>query len=341
MPSVSIIIPVHRGGKNFSACLRSLRELNPAPMEIIVVVDGHDDGSAAAAERLGARIMLLPNRSGPAAGRNMGAKAAKGEILFFIDADVTVYPNALESVETAFGSCPDLAAVIGSYDASPFETNFLSQFKNLLHHYTHQRGSDEASTFWGACGAIRRAAFFSVGGFDDKAYSTPSIEDIDLGYRLKRSGKRIRSLKKLHVKHLKRWNLRSLLKADFFYRALPWTALIIKEGRVLNDLNVSISERINLVLSYIVLLSLVGSLLTSWFIALTAYSGMVLLYRNRSFYTLLFRVRGIAFLGKSLVFHWFYYLYCGIAFLTGLCIYLFGNGPLSDRPFFKRDAPYE
>ncbi len=49
---------------------------------------------------------------------------------------------------------PDLAAVFGSYDDEPAAPNFLSQYKNLFHHFVHQQGSAEASTFWSGCGAI-------------------------------------------------------------------------------------------------------------------------------------------------------------------------------------------
>jgi hypothetical protein len=59
---------------------------------------------------------------------------------------------------------PDLVALFGSYDDAPAATNFLSQYKNLLHHYMHQTAREEASTFWGACGAIRREVSLAVGG---------------------------------------------------------------------------------------------------------------------------------------------------------------------------------
>ena len=126
---------------------------------------------------------------------------------------------------------PGLAAAIGSYDDAPGETNFLSQYKNLLHHYVHQTGNPEASTFWGACGAIRREVFLTMGGFNEE-YSRPCIEDIELGYRLKRAGFTIRLEKELQIKHLKRWDIVSLVKTDFFSRALPWTALILEIQRV-------------------------------------------------------------------------------------------------------------
>ena len=57
----------------------------------------------------------------------------------------------------------------------------VSQYRNLLHHFVHQHGHAEASTFWAGCGAIRRAAFDAVGGFDAARFPRPSIEDIELG----------------------------------------------------------------------------------------------------------------------------------------------------------------
>ena len=47
-----------------------------------------------------------------------------------------------------------------------------------------------------------------MGGFDE-GYHEPTIEDIDLGYRLKKAGYRIQLVKELQVKHLKRWEFLS------------------------------------------------------------------------------------------------------------------------------------
>ena len=203
----------------------SNRSVGNRPVEIIVVSDGDSDGSWRLAEAYGTRLIRLPQSGGPAKARNIGAKSASGDILFFVDADVEVHPDTLSKVVRSFEANPNLAALIGSYDDAPGAPNFLSQYKNLIHHYTHQKAPLEASTFWGACGAVRRHVFEEVGGFDE-SYRRPCIEDIELGYRLKYAGCQIQLRSDIWVKHLKRWTPKSLLRADIFYRALPWTDLL-------------------------------------------------------------------------------------------------------------------
>ena len=172
VPTVSVIIPVHNGGDKFRRCLLSVKALRTSPAEVIVVADGNSDGSWKLAEEFDMRVLKRPVSGGPARARNLGAQHAKGDILFFIDADVTVPDDTIEQVLNSFQNDPELDALIGSYDDEPFESNFLSQYKNLLHHYVHQTSNKEASTFWGACGAIRRDVFVKMGGFD-KGYRRP------------------------------------------------------------------------------------------------------------------------------------------------------------------------
>jgi glycosyltransferase involved in cell wall biosynthesis len=315
-PRFSIIVPVHNGGKRFRRCLLSLAALESPPAEIIVVADGETDGAWRMAEAIGAQALKVPVTGGPARARNLGARAAKGDILFFVDADVTVPRDAVGQIAAAFQSNPELTAVFGSYDDEPFETNFLSQYKNLLHHYVHQTANREASTFWAACGAIRREVFLAMSGFDE-GYRRPSIEDIELGYRLKRAGYNIGLLKALQVKHLKRWNVRSLLKADFFCRALPWTALILSAGPFIDDLNLKISNRISVILIFLLLLALLGA----WFVPSVMVFAMVvavaLLAFNWPLYRFFYDKRGFGFAIKTIPWHWFYFLYSGLAFMIG------------------------
>ncbi|GAB4258442.1 glycosyltransferase family 2 protein [Deferrisoma sp.] len=315
---VSVVVPVRNGGEAFRGCLESLVACRPPPDEIVVVADGDSDGSWRLAEALGARVVRLPVPRGPAAARNAGAKVAQGDVLFFVDADVAVHPDAVGRVLALFEEAPsDLAACFGLYDDEPAEPNFLSQYKNLQHHWVHRTGNPEASTFWSGCGAVRRSAFEAVGGFDE-GYRRPSIEDIELGYRLREAGYRVRLDKGLLAKHLKRWDIRSHLKAEIFGRALPWTDLILRRGRFVNDLNLEWSERASAAAVWGaaagVILGLSGQP-AAWAGAGASVGAVLVL--NRDFYAFLLRRRGPRFLAKALAWHWLYYLYASLAFGVG------------------------
>ncbi len=322
--SVSIVIPVHDGGDALRVCLESVAACRPQPLEVVVVDDASGDDSARLAAAVGARCLHLSDRAGPAGARNRGAEIARGDIVFFVDADVALAADAVAEVLGAFRDEPHLAAVFGSYDDAPAAGNFLSQYKNLLHHYVHQSAREEASTFWAGCGAIRRSVFAAVGGFDE-SYRRPSIEDIELGGRLRRAGYRIRLRKSLQAKHLKRWTAGSLLRSDVCDRALPWTALLLREnGGLPDDLNLRWSSRISAAAAWALLAALAAS---CWWPGLwPAVAGMtaLLLVLNAPLYLFLARRRGLGFALGSIVWHWLYYLYSTAAFVAGLGFFLAG-----------------
>jgi glycosyltransferase involved in cell wall biosynthesis len=248
--SISVVIPVHNGGGSLDRCLASLGASQAPPLECIVVDDGSTDGSAEIAVRHGAKVLSTGGRSGPARARNIGAKAACGDIVFFVDSDVCVRPDTLSKIVAEFGRDSGLDALMGSYDDSPSEKNFVSQYRNLMHCFVHQRSKREATTFWAGCGAIRRQVFLDFGGFDER-YGSASIEDIELGYRLSRAHRKLVLRADLQVKHLKHWSLRGMMKADFYNRALPWSELSLRSGRMPNDLNLAISQRISVAVVFI------------------------------------------------------------------------------------------
>jgi glycosyltransferase involved in cell wall biosynthesis len=332
--TVSVIIPVYNGGENFRQCLSSLALAAPFPYEVIVVADGDTDGSWRLAQEFGAKVIRVSVAGGPAKARNLGAKAAQGDILFFVDADVAIRPDTISQVAIAFEQQPELAALIGSYDDAPGTSNFLSQYRNLFHHYTHQTSRQEASTFWGACGAIRRDIFMAIGGFDE-SYRLPCVEDIELGYRLKRAGYNIQLHKTIQVKHLKRWGVISLLRADIFYRAIPWTALLLRERQFANDLNLQVSNRISVVLVY----ALLGSLVAAWWwsgaLIVACWLSLALFALNASVYQFFQEKRGIVFAAKTIPWHWLYYFYCGFAFALGLARHLLAQHVWSQKVFGK------
>ena len=250
--SVSVVIPAHDASRFLDACLAHLEASTVAPLECIVVDDGSTDDTAAIAHRHGVTVLSTDGRRGPAHARNLGAGYARGDVLFFLDADVCVHPGTLHAVVASFEEDPALDALMGAYDDAPESAEFLSQYKNLMHAFVHQRGRRAASTFWSGCGAIRRDVFLDHCGFDE-SYDRPAIEDIELGYRLVRAGRKIVLDPELTVKHLKKWTFWGLVKSDIFDRGIPWTELILRDRCMPNDLNVHLSQRVSVALVFMLL----------------------------------------------------------------------------------------
>lgn len=324
-PSISVIIPVHGIEEAFRACLMSVIRLDPPPLEVIVVADG-DECSARLAESMECRVIRIPVAGGPAAARNRGADHAVGDVLFFLDADVTASQNAIERVTTHFQEYPDTAAVIGSYDDQPGQSNFLSQYRNLFHHYVHQQAGAEVSTFWGACGAIRKDVFLHTGGFDEQ-YRYPSIEDIELGLRLTRAGYRIHLDKTLRVKHLKRWGVYSMLYTDIFRRALPWTALILRDRHFPDEWHFSKAQLTGVASCGLLAVSLAWTAFRPEAAVLAAIFALILLILNHRMYRFFAGKRNLWFAIRTIPWHWLYCFYSGTAFITGLIRHLFNYRP--------------
>jgi len=279
--TISVIVPVYNSAQYLRSCLEHLRQSTDTNYECIVVDDGSTDDSAATAREFGVRVIQGVGRRGPAYARNLGAREATGDILFFIDADVCVYPHTLARVRANFGQDPALSAVIGSYDDQPESQDFLSMYRNLMHCYVHHRSRREACTFWSGCGAIRKSVFQEYSGFDE-SYDRPAIEDIELGYRMARDGKKMVLDTSIMVKHLKRWSFLGLVKTDIVDRGIPWTELILRDKKLPNDLNLQLSQRVSVALVFILIgiaaaaawysgLSFILMLLTILFLVLSQF----------------------------------------------------------------------
>jgi GT2 family glycosyltransferase len=315
---LSVIVPVLNGGEELRRCLQALADSLRRADEIIVVDDGSSDGSPTNAAAHGVRVLATEaGPRGPAHARNRGATAAMGDVLVFIDADVVVHADTLGRMESVFNDEPGVQALFGSYDDAPPGLGLASRYKNLQHHYVHQHGERETGTFWAGCGAIRREAFLAAGGFDE-SYRQPSIEDIELGMRLRQAGHRIRLCPEVQATHLKRWTLSSLWRTDIFARALPWTRLIVRQRCVPTDLNLAWRSRVAALAVWMIIgfaLLALGCLLvgaTGWaawssvgLLASSAIAGTL----NADLYLFFVRRGGPGFALGAALLHWAYLLY--------------------------------
>uniref|UniRef100_A0A831XMY8 Mycofactocin system glycosyltransferase n=1 Tax=Geobacter metallireducens TaxID=28232 RepID=A0A831XMY8_GEOME len=220
-PSVSIVIPVKDRAGELRRCLASLNDLSyPQDLiQVIVVDDGSSDDSAEVARRAGA--LVIPSGGtgrGPAAARNKGAVAARGDILAFIDSDCTASREWLAELIPLFDD-HRTAAVGGLVDGMCTESavdRYEAVMSSLSLGSRERTGSGGDDTFYlPSCNLlVRRLAFRSVDGFDETMYVG---EDVDLTWRLRDHGWTIVYLPKGRVHHEHRSTLRSFMSRRFDY----------------------------------------------------------------------------------------------------------------------------
>jgi glycosyltransferase involved in cell wall biosynthesis len=314
--TISVIMPVYNGADFIPLSLPPLIEMQQRGeiLEVIVIDDGSTDGTEKMAEQMGARMLSSGGRLGPGGARNQAAEVARGDILWFVDADVVVHVDAARRLLSGFEG-EQVVAVFGSYDSNPPAQNFFSRYKNLVHHYYHHRASEEAQTFWSGCGAVRRTAFIDTGGFNVERYKHPSIEDIELGHRLIKAGGRVRLLRDVQCTHLKVWRFGNLIHTEIFRRAIPWSRLIMGAGDgIPNDLNVGMAEQARALVAAIFLISILAFLAGLINLPLLIIPVLLMLFANREIALFFNRRGGLVFATGALLFHQIYYLYSASAF---------------------------
>lgn len=228
IPEISVVVPVRDGGAGFEACLAALAasDLPRGDWELIVVDDGSSDSSAVVASRFADLVVRLPGVArGAAYCRNRGAEMARGEIVVFIDPDVSVHPDTLRRFAEALRADAALGAVFGAHDGESPARGVVSQYWNLLQHYSSQRNAGQSTSFGTACGAIRRAVLMEVGGFDEWHLRETRIAHLELGSRLRRAGVRVELRADIAATHLREWTLRSMV-SDLWGRGVMLTRLL-------------------------------------------------------------------------------------------------------------------
>lgn len=320
--TISAIMPAFRAEALLPRVLQPLLDMQARGelAEVIVVDDVSPDGTADLARRMGARVLVMPQNGGPGAARNLAAQEATGEVLWFVDSDVIAWPDGALKVARAFAE-PDVAAVFGSYDSSPDGTPWFSRYKNLMHRYYHQRARRDATTFWAGCGAVRADVFRKVGGFDVATYKVPSIEDIELGYRIHAAGGRIVLDPTLLGKHLKVWTPKNAIHTDIFRRALPWSRLMIAREGVTNDLNTSHAEKARAGLAGLLILSVLALPFAPAWWPVTLALAIAAVAANWRLARFMAANGGLFFAAKALLYHQLYYVYSAGAFVWCLFEY--------------------
>ena len=301
---VTLIVPAHQAASTLPECLNAILSSGVSAKQIIVVDDGSRDATSSVARDLGVRVIRNEIPLRPARARNIGVEAAQTAIIVFVDSDVVVAENAISRLIAPF-SDPTVGAVIGSYDDSPPSESLLSNYRNLLHYFTHQTANSEAETFWSGLGATRRKKYLELGGLDS---AWENIEDVEFGLRLRASGDRIILDANAQATHLKNWTLRSMFRTDLWGRAVPWARLIFSGRMPSRILNASRSHRLAALGVALLCLGVPLSLIWTQMLFIAGLGAILFFGASLAFFRVLFRIGGWRLMLAAIPYHVVHYV---------------------------------
>ena len=210
---VSVVIPAFNSASTIEGCLVALAEQTVIPGEVIVVDDGSTDSTLEVARRMGAEVIAQDHR-GAGAARNRGAKAARGELLLFTDADCAPVADWVERLVETLDSNGVAAArgITTSLQPEPAARFAQLEYDEKYRQLARHENVEMVATY---SAAYRRDAFWRFGGFDE-AFHGATSEDQELSFRLAEAGLRIAFVPRAAVRHHHHTSLRAYVRRKFW-----------------------------------------------------------------------------------------------------------------------------
>lgn len=292
---ISILVCSHNNAPLLEQCLYAIRQSILSNYELIVVDDCSIDNSAEIAYKYADTVKKFTTHRGRSAARNQAYQVSCGDILVFIDADVIIFPDALNNILQHFCDNPEISALTGMLSKDHYNENFFSVYKNLYMHYIFSKLPDQVTFLYGSIHAIKRNAFLPFG--DVAAIA----DDTALGQQLYTNGKKISFLKHLEVIHLKHYTMKQFFQNDYeipfdmakiFIRFKGWQQLGKNNTGFIHS---SRSQLISVAISYNILL-----LLSFKFILPAIILFAIWFLLNWHFLAFLYREKGVSFLLAAL-----------------------------------------
>jgi GT2 family glycosyltransferase len=235
-PVISVVIVNYNGSRWLRPCLDALRGQREAPtFDVLVVDNGSTDASVSLVGRDYPEVSVVASAKnvGFAEGNNLGARAASGDWLVFLNNDTVAEPDWLAKLAAASCSRPEFqiftSRIVFLDDPSRIDSagdgyyRAGGAFKSGHGQPAESRAVSEE--VFGACGAammIRGELFHALGGFDSRFFMV--YEDVDLSYRARLGGARVWYAADAVVRHAGSASIGTLSAATVYYgqRNLEW-----------------------------------------------------------------------------------------------------------------------
>ncbi|MCA8951999.1 MAG: glycosyltransferase [Planctomycetes bacterium] len=232
MPLISVVIPVLNGRLTMRQCLEAALASDFDDFEVVVSDDGSSDETVAIVKQFPTVKLLENAHGGAAAARNAGASAATGEILFFIDADCLLEPDAVRNAARAMAGVDPLTVVGGTYTLAAPGENFFGKFQSAFIHHSETKYVRAPDYIASHALVMRNDTFQATGGFPERFM--PIIEDVEYAHRLRKTGHHLVMDPTILVRHVFHFSLRRSLR-NAFKKSRFWTRYSLHNKDVFTD----------------------------------------------------------------------------------------------------------
>jgi|GEM_PF-384605 len=317
---VSVIIPCYNAEKTIGNLVESI--VSDANWrdddEVIVVDDCSTDGSLAESGGKGAIVVSLDRNSGPSVARNEGVRAAKNDILFFMDADTLLEPGSISAVKDHYAKENFSSCVNGRCSVIPIDPGIGEAYKGLVEYSWHEQIIQEGSPiscFNTRAGALTRQAFLDAGGFDSK-YRKAEVEDYEFSYRLIKKHEILLD-SRIQVRH----QFPGILKTvkDYWNRTGKWVELFFERKRF-DSGGTSAGNGLGHIIGGLFPFVFLLGIWETVFLAPSLLLLGIFFWLFRDFFALVYRKKGIPFLTVSVMLHLLYSVVilssAGLSFLS-------------------------
>jgi glycosyltransferase involved in cell wall biosynthesis len=212
-PTISVAIACYNAQAFIGNALQGLFKQVQSPLEILVVDDGSIDRSKTVIDAMGGvRVIRHEHNLGIAAARNTAWQNAHGDIIAYLDADTIPSPRFILEL----GRCYDDASIdgVGGRAVERYRRSDADRLRAEIffqHWGPHMRLN--VPFLFGLCASYRRSALAAIGGFDPLFRF--SGEDMDLGFRMRCTGRRLVYTPKAVVHHMRKDDNRSVQKMAY------------------------------------------------------------------------------------------------------------------------------
>lgn len=169
MTRISVVIPARNEEEHIGKCLDSLMKQTRKPFEIIVVTNNSTDRTREIVDgykKRGVKQIVFSGKSSAAIARNRGAKITRGDVLYFLDADVVCSPTLIEEIYKVFS---DPAVMHALTPVSSNIKTFIQRCYKAKMGYIQSRRIKE-NTVKNAVNIIRKKLFEEIDGYPEDIF---------------------------------------------------------------------------------------------------------------------------------------------------------------------------